>query len=493
MKKRFLALTVATLGMTFLLTACGNNTEITAPGSKVKLDPSKPVSLTVWHYYNGAQQAAFDQLVSEFNATEGKDKGIYVEGYTQGSVSDLEKAVSDAVSGAVGAQSLPDIFSTYSDTAYAVQKEGKLADLSAYFTEEELSEYVDSYIKEGYFHDDTALYLFPVAKSTEIMMINETDWKPFADATGSSLEELSTLEGVVDVAKRYYEWTDSLTPDIPDDGKAFYGRDSMSNYFVIGMKQMGEDIFDVKDGDVTIQADKEKVRRLWDDYYVPYVNGYFAKFGKFSSDDVKTGDILAYTGSSASSMYFPDQVVTDEGTYDIDYVVMQPPVLEGGDRINVQQGAGMAVTKSDAQHEYASCEFLKWFTQKENNLRFVCESAYLPVRKDANSMEALDAVIKENELKVNDKAYQCLRSILNDYESIRFYTPNCFANGYATRKILDYDLSDKAAQDRELVDEKVAGGMSRAEAAAGFTSDAAFEEWYDGWYQKLNDTAHSEQ
>ena len=43
-----------------------------------------------------------------------------------------------------------------------------------------------------------SLYLFPVAKSTEIMMINKTDWKPFADATGSSLEELSTLEGVAE-------------------------------------------------------------------------------------------------------------------------------------------------------------------------------------------------------------------------------------------------------------------------------------------------------
>ena len=184
-KKVFLTWTAAALGTAILLTACNTNTGTTAPGSKVKLDPSKPVSLTVRHYYNGAQQAAFDQLVSEFNATEGKDKGIYVEGYTQGSVSDLEKAVSDAVSGAVGAQSLPDIFSTYADTAYAVQKEDKLADLSSYFTEEELSEYVDSYIKEGYFHDDTSLYLFPVAKSTEIMMINKTDWKPFADATGS--------------------------------------------------------------------------------------------------------------------------------------------------------------------------------------------------------------------------------------------------------------------------------------------------------------------
>ena len=493
MEKSFLTWTAAALGTAILLTACNTNTGTTAPGSKVKLDPSKPVSLTVWHYYNGAQQAAFDQLVSEFNATEGKDKGIYVEGYTQGSVSDLEKAVSDAVSGAVGAQSLPDIFSTYADTAYAVQKKDKLADLSSYFTEEELSEYVDSYIKEGYFHDDTSLYLFPVAKSTEIMMINKTDWKPFADATGSSLEELSTLEGVADVAKRYYEWTDSLTPDIPDDGKAFYGRDSMSNYFIIGMKQLGADIFDVKDGQVTIQADKEKVRRLWDNYYVPYVNGYFASMGKFRSDDVKTGDILAYTGSSVSSMYFPDQVVTDEGSHAIDYVVMQPPVLEGGEQINVQQGAGMAVTKSDAQHEYASCEFFKWFTRKENNLRFVCESAYMPVRKDANSMEALDEVIKEKDLKVNAKAYQCLSSILNAYESIHFYTPNCFENGYATRNILDYDLSDKAAQDKEKVDEMVAAGMSRAEAAAEFTGDAAFEEWYDSWYQKLNDTAHSNQ
>ena len=61
------------------------------------------------------------------------------------------------------------------------------------------------------------------------------------------------------------------------------------------------------------------------------------------------------------------------------------------------------------RHEYASCEFLKWFTRKENNLRFVCESAYMPVRKDANSMEALDEVIKEKDLKVNAKAYQCLK------------------------------------------------------------------------------------
>ena len=81
-------------------------------GKKSLLDPKDPVSLTIWHYYNGSQQAAFDALVEEFNETVGQEKGIYVQGYSQGSVSDLETAVRDAIDGKVGADAMPDIFSS---------------------------------------------------------------------------------------------------------------------------------------------------------------------------------------------------------------------------------------------------------------------------------------------------------------------------------------------------------------------------------------------
>ena len=81
-------------------------------GKKTPLDPDNPVSLTVWHYYNGSQQAAFDSLVEEFNDTEGREKGIYVQSYSQGSVSDLESAVRDSIEGKVGADPMPDIFSS---------------------------------------------------------------------------------------------------------------------------------------------------------------------------------------------------------------------------------------------------------------------------------------------------------------------------------------------------------------------------------------------
>ena len=58
---------------------------LTGCGDKSPLDPGDLVSLTVWHYYNGSQQAAFDALVEEFNGTVGREKGIYVQGFSQGS------------------------------------------------------------------------------------------------------------------------------------------------------------------------------------------------------------------------------------------------------------------------------------------------------------------------------------------------------------------------------------------------------------------------
>lgn len=76
--ERVLGITLAAV----VLTGCGAREN---QGTEIRLNPDKPVSLTIWHYYNGAQQATFNALVEEFNATVGKERGIYVEGYSQGS------------------------------------------------------------------------------------------------------------------------------------------------------------------------------------------------------------------------------------------------------------------------------------------------------------------------------------------------------------------------------------------------------------------------
>lgn len=262
-----------------------------------------------------------------------------------------------------------------------------MASLDPYMTAEELEEYIPGYIAEGRFDQEGNLKIFPIAKSTEVFMLNKTDWDLFARDTGASLEELSTIEGVTDVARRYYEWS---------GGRAFFGRDAVANYMIIGSRQLGQEIFSVVNGKVTIQDDKEILRKLWDNLYVPHVQGWFAAYGKFRSDDIKTRDIIALVGSTSGAAYFPNKVnLSDTESYPVESLVMPAPVFKGGEAYAVQQGAGMVVTKSDAKTEYGAVVFLKWFTEAQRNLDFSISSGYLPVKKEANTQDMLNAALDQ--------------------------------------------------------------------------------------------------
>lgn len=481
MKKRGIAAILLSL-IALGIIGCGKE-----QADAVKLDAKNPVSITVWHYYNGVQKTAFDELVTQFNNTVGNEKGIYVEGHSQGDVNTLEENVLAAVEKQVGSANVPNIFSTYADTAYAVDKMGYLADISGYMSEDELSEYVGSYIEEGRIGRDGELRIFPIAKSSEIFMLNKTDWDVFSEATGTELSLLETKEGVVEAARRYYEWTDALTPDINGDGKAFYGRDAMANLFIIGSMELGTEIFEVKEQKVTLNIDREVMKSIWDIYYVPYVKGYFGAYGRFRSDDVKIGKLLAYTGSTASSMYFPDQVELESDSYPIEYMLMAPPLFAEGESYSVQQGAGMVISKATPEEEYASVLFLKWFTQAENNLLFGCSSGYLPVRKEAGCKEMLDKVIEENKLDVMGKTYDTMVATLERMQDTILYTNKAFEGGSSARKVLEYHLADKAAADREIVVSRLAEGMELEEAAAEFLTDEAFDIWYEDFCKALED------
>ncbi|MDR2898517.1 MAG: extracellular solute-binding protein, partial [Spirochaetaceae bacterium] len=160
-----------------------------------RLDPNNPVSLTIWHYYNGPQKRAFDQMVTLFNETEGFRRGISVEAFSQGGINQLFERVEAAALKEVGAARMPDIFAAYADFAYALDMLGVTADLAPYISSRELSRYVDSYVEEGYIDSAGGLTIFPTAKSTEVLMVNKTDWDIFAEATGVLVELLDTWEG----------------------------------------------------------------------------------------------------------------------------------------------------------------------------------------------------------------------------------------------------------------------------------------------------------
>lgn len=442
---------------------------------------AKVTDIMVWTYYNGDQLESFNSLVNQFNETVGAQKGIKVSTESQGSVNDLETSVMDSAEGKVGAAAMPNIFSAYADTAYALDRMGMVVDLAPYLTEEEKAQFVEGYLSEGNFGEDDSIKIFPVAKATELLFLNDTDWQAFADATDVRYEDLATMEGLTAAAEKYYNWTDAQTA-VPDDGKALFGRDAMANYMLVGAQQLGDTIFAVKDGRMTVNFERDVARRLWDNYYVPFVKGWFAATGRFRSDDIKTGNVLAYVGSSSSATFFPTRVTNDANeSHEISLKTLPAPQFESGEAVAVQQGAGMVVTAAKEEEVEASVEFLKWFVRAENNIAFSVGSGYLPVTRKANDMQEILA----SGLTLDDNMQQTLAVAVDTVNGNRLYTPYAFAGGSSARKVLEYGLSDLAAADRETVVQRIAEGQSAAEAEAEFLTDEYFEAWYQDICAKL--------
>lgn len=447
--------------------------------SATSLSPDHPVTLTVWTYYNGDQLDTFNKLVDTFNCTIGSEKGITVESSSQGSVNELETIVLESAESKVGAAALPNIFSAYADTAYRIDQLGLIADLSPYFTTEDRAAYIEGYLTEGDFEGNGSIKIFPTAKSTELLFLNDTDWQKFADASDATYDDLITLEGVVDTAEKYYNWTETQT----GIGRALFGRDAMANYFLIGAEQLDCTIFDVTDGRMTLGLTEEVARKLWDNYYIPFVKGWFAASGRFRSDDIKTVNIIGYVGSSSSATYFPSQVMTsDTESHDISLKVLPAPRFADTVRnVTVQQGAGMVVTNRSKREVLASVEFLKWFTQPENNIAFAVGSGYLPVTHTANDMDA----IRASSLNLTDKMDAILTGAVEATNTLELYTSKAFEGGVDARNILTYNLSDLASADRAAVEERIATGQSAREAEAEFLTDDYFRSWYTELCTKL--------
>ena len=450
------------------------------PASKVV--NAAPVTVLIWHYYNGVQKQLFDQLVTQFNSTVGEEKGIVVEAVNQGSVNELAQKTLDSLAHKVGALDAPDVFAAYADTVYQASLAGGVVDIGTYLTADEKSAYLDTYLEEGDLDGNGSLYIFPIAKATEVLILNDTDWQPFAQATGAKEADLATWEGIARLAQMYYQWTDSLT-DTPEDGKAFFGRDAMANYMLVGCAQLGKELFQASNGKATLQMDQFIIRRLWDCYYVPYISGYFASFGRFRSDDVKTGDLIAIVGSTSSAAFYPTEVTLQDGsTYPITGKAYPAPNFEGEKPYAVQQGAGMAIVKSKPKTEEAAVTFLKWFTNQQQNTAFSVSSGYLPVKKQAENAEILSNLSDSIKNPIVRDVLVTGQAMTNTYV---LFSGKPFQGGNDARAILEASLQKKAVEDRLVVLKKMAEGTSREDAIALLNTKAHFIGWHTALLRQL--------
>ena len=382
--KKALSLILAGLLLLLSLTGCSQ---------KTKLDPDDPVTLTMWHVYGSQTESPLNDSINEFNRTVGKEKGVVINVVSVSSSSAIDEALTAAAKNTPGVPALPDLFTAYPRVAEIIGYD-KLLNWNDYFTEQELDTFVDEFIEEGYFDDK--LLMLPVAKSTELLFVNQTLFDKFGSAANVSTESLSTFEGLFTACEKYYDWS---------DGQDMFQINDFYHYSLTGMAAFGEDF--AVDGKLNLES--EAFGKVWEPMAHAGIHGGLCLGDGYASDRWKTGEVISNIGSTAGILYLRDYVTyADNTTEDIETSILAYPHFANGEATVVHRGGGLfALKNEDDRKNEAAAIFAKWLTEKENSLGFVTKAGYLPVTNDA-----FDSLFANTDTFENEK-YRLLYNAVN--------------------------------------------------------------------------------
>ncbi|MBQ3105200.1 MAG: extracellular solute-binding protein [Lachnospiraceae bacterium] len=375
-------------------------------------EQEQPTTVTIWHVYGAQTDSPLNDMIDTFNATVGKEEGIQVQVTMVSNNNNIHKDILAAAAGDPGAPELPDIFVAYPKTVLAMPDESILVDYGDYFSEEELSAFVPAFLEDGTVNG--RLVSLPVAKSTELLFVNKTAFDRFAKDTGAKLSDLKTWEGLYETACRYAQWTDDQTPDVPGDGKAFFVHDFHFNYFQVGVESLGEAFFDGEE-----PAFGPVFEQIWNPYAKAALSGGLWLQGGYATEPLRTGESIVSVASSASVLYFSNEVIHSDNTTEyVELIAMPCPVFENGSRTVMQRGAGMCTVKSTPEREEAAITFLKWLTEPRCNTEFVVQAGYMPVVQEAFDRYLPDSI----ESLTEQKYVELYKAYLETQAEYEFYS-----------------------------------------------------------------------
>ncbi len=439
MKKRVVPLLVLA-ALIFILSGCGE---------KSLLDKREPVSLSFWHVYGEQAGSPMDLLVQEFNRTVGAERGVQVQVTGMSSASKIGGYLLEAQSGGKDVQEMPDLFTCHIVDALELG-EDNLVDWNRQFTSDELSSFAAGFLDDGT-AEDGRLLVFPISKSTQLLMCNGSGFARFSAATGASYDDLATWEGFYETAGKFYDWS----------GNAFCALDYPIRAVELCAMEHGSGDFYTENG--WYDTDNAVFKESWMQFARSLAQGHVVVSDLYSNTQVMTGDVLCGLGSSAAILYYNDTVTYRDGTQEpMDLRVLLLPKTAGADALMTQAGVGLCAYKTTDQKAEAAALFVRWLTEAERNLDFVAQTGYMPVRNGA-----FDAIADYESFPEPVESYRQLYAALKTMRESYIPVSEPRFDGYYGRVNRLYDGLRQLQQELPL------------RAAAGEDVDALAEETWE--------------
>ncbi|MEF9990855.1 MAG: ABC transporter substrate-binding protein [Romboutsia sp.] len=344
--KKLLAL-VLSLG---LMTGCSSKGNQTS-NEEIVTEIKEPVEITFWHAMNGDLEKSLQKLTDDFMA---KNKNITVTLQNQSSYPDLQQKITATVA---SPKDLPTLTQAYPDWMFNPIKDNLVTDLTPYIENETIK--FDNYedilpsLREAA-KIDGKIYGMPFNKSTEVIWYNKTLFDELKLQPPTNYEELVTVAKTIKEKK----------------GIAGAGFDALNNYYTTFIKSEGK-TFD-QNFDVTGKESQDAVN-----YYLEGVKeGYFRIAGtdKYLSGPFGNQTVGMYVGSNAGETFVKLGV---DGKFEVGAAPYPT-------NASLQQGTDLYVFSSATpEQKTAAYEFLKFLTEKENQITWAKETGYMPVRTSA--------------------------------------------------------------------------------------------------------------
>ncbi|MBS7295939.1 MAG: extracellular solute-binding protein [Treponema sp.] len=345
---------VLMLGIAF--TGCSKKDKVTGP-----------VTVEIWHTYNGQQAAALTDMADRFNASQSK----YVVQVLNQDYSGFADTVYNAVANGVG----PSIIFNYGTTAVDYANEDLAIDITKYINEDKkkgdslMQDIIDS-LPEAMKTDvlgfeDGGIYYLPGCTTGPVFFYNKTIFDELGLNPPKTWDELEA------VAKTIYE--KKGIPGFHSDGLV----DNLQEMIM----HNGLGYIDVKNKKVTFCTDKMVEIYQW--YADMCKKGYFIfnTVGRYASEDLANGDIASFSGSCVNDQYI--KMVEGKGE-----LGMAPWIA--GD-FYTAWNRGPIFLHRDENVNRGAYEFVKFMLSPENAVKWaMANSALCPYGTSANVPEYVE-------------------------------------------------------------------------------------------------------
>jgi len=410
--KKLLSIVVLAGLVASLLVACGPT------GPQLG---KEEVAITFWHTQTGGNAKALTEMVNDFNATVGKEKKVTVKEEYQGNYTQLYQKILAAIQ----AGSPPDVAVAYESQIADYMKANAVIPLDTYvkaLPKASLDDIFTGYIETNKFPQyKNQMLSFPFTKSLLVLYYNEDMLKeagqrvPTADKpfTWDEFEKAVMACTKKDASGKVVQYGLTVGLDASTIDGWIYSR---------GGKLLNDDNTKVRFNEKPGVDAFALIDRLFKGSYAYQTKGYDyqADFGNKK--------VAMFFGSSTGRPFVKD-ALTDKDTKKerFKWGITVIPQSDPAKPVTVMYGANVTVFKTTPLKEAAGWEFIKWFTDTPQSVKWSITSSYMPIRKsaaqnadlikawetDIQGKQAFD-VIQYSRPEPNVRGWQDIRTILED-------------------------------------------------------------------------------